>query len=111
MEAAFRSFNEQLGPVDLVIANAGIGKPTLLDPVNMTDVEDTFRINLMGVIYTLSAALPTMLSRKTGHLVGISSLAGYRGLPGESAGVSSSNSALSSSVIRSSEGWSARQSR
>ncbi|MCE9563513.1 MAG: SDR family NAD(P)-dependent oxidoreductase [Planctomycetes bacterium] len=85
VEAAFRSLNDQLGPVDLVIANAGIGKPTLLDPVNMTDVEDTFRINLMGVIYTLSAALPTMLGRKTGHLVGISSLAGHRGLPGESA--------------------------
>jgi len=37
------------------------------------------------VVYTLSAALPEMLARKTGHLVAVSSLAGYRGLPGESA--------------------------
>ena len=43
------------------------------------------RINLMGAIYTLSAALPEMLARKTGYLVAISSLAGYRALPGESA--------------------------
>jgi len=84
-EAAFRTVREQLGPVDLAIANAGVGTVTRLDPVNMADVEDMIRINLMGVIYTLSAALPGMLARKSGHLVGISSLAGYRGLPGESA--------------------------
>ncbi|VTU01587.1 short chain dehydrogenase reductase family protein : Short chain dehydrogenase/reductase family oxidoreductase OS=Myxococcus fulvus (strain ATCC BAA-855 / HW-1) GN=LILAB_16725 PE=3 SV=1: adh_short [Gemmataceae bacterium] len=85
VEATVRAVTEQLGPIDLVIANAGVGRPTHLDPVNMADVEDTFRINLMGVVYTLSAALPGMLARKSGHLVGISSLAGYRGLPGESA--------------------------
>ena len=85
VEALVRAVTEQLGPIDLVIANAGVGRPTHLDPVNMADVEDTFRINLMGVVYTLSAALPGMLARKSGHLVAISSLASYRGLPGESA--------------------------
>jgi short-subunit dehydrogenase len=85
VEAAFRTIREQLGHIDLVIANAGVGKPTLLAPVNIHDVEDMIRINLMGVIYTLSAALPEMLARKTGHLAAVSSLAGYRGLPGESA--------------------------
>jgi len=84
-ESAVRQIRERLGPVDLVIANAGVGKATLLDPVNINDVESMIRINLMGVVYTLSAALPEMLARKTGHLVAISSLAGYRGLPGESA--------------------------
>lgn len=85
VEAAFQKVREQLGPVDLVIASAGVGMPTLLNPVNMADVEDMIRINVLGVIYTLSAALPEMLSRKTGHLAAISSLAGYRALPGESA--------------------------
>jgi short-subunit dehydrogenase len=85
VESAFRHIRERLGPVDLVIANAGVGKPTLLDPVNIADVEDMIRVNVMGAIYTLAAALPEMLARKTGHLVAISSLAGYRGLPGESA--------------------------
>jgi short-subunit dehydrogenase len=85
IETAFAAVRAAFGPVDLVVANAGVGRPTLLDPVNMTDVEDTFRINLMGVVYTLSAALPEMLARKSGHLVAISSLAGYRGLPSESA--------------------------
>ncbi len=85
VEAAFATTRAQFGPVDLVIANAGVGRPTLLDPVNMSDVEDTFRINLMGVVYTLSAALPEMLARKSGHLAAVSSLAAYRGLPSESA--------------------------
>lgn len=85
VEAAFTKVRAELGPVDLVVANAGIGRPTLRDPVNMGDVEDTFRINLMGVVYTVSAALPEMLARKSGHLVAVSSLAAYRGLPAESA--------------------------
>jgi short-subunit dehydrogenase len=85
VETAFATVRARFGAIDLVIANAGVGRPTLRDPVNMGDVEDTFRINLMGVVYTLSAALPEMLARKTGHLVAVSSLAGYRGLPSESA--------------------------
>lgn len=84
VESAFHIIRKRLGPVDLVIANAGVGKPTMLDPVNLDDVEEMICINLMGVIYTLSAALPEMLSRKSGHLVAMSSLAGYRGLPCES---------------------------
>jgi short-subunit dehydrogenase len=89
VEEAFRTLREKLGPVDLVIANAGVGKATTLRPVNIVDVENMIRINLLGVIYTLSAALPEMLARKSGRLVAISSLAGYRGLPGESAYCSS----------------------
>jgi short-subunit dehydrogenase len=85
VEAAFERIRSKLGPIDLVIANAGVGKATFLAPVNIADIEEMIRINLMGVIYTLSAALPEMLARQSGHLVAISSLAGLRGLPGESA--------------------------
>jgi short-subunit dehydrogenase len=79
------SIRTALGPIDLAVANAGFGRPTLLDPVNIEDVETTFQVNTLGVVYTFAAVLPEMLARKTGHLVAISSLAGYRGLPGESA--------------------------
>ena len=74
-----------LGPIDLAIANAGVGKPTLLDPVNVADVEDMFRVNVMGMVHTFAAVVPDMLARKSGRLVAVSSIAGYRGLPGESA--------------------------
>lgn len=85
IETAVAAVRDAFGPVDLLIANAGVGRPTLLDPVNMADVEETFRVNLLGVIYAFAAVMPEMLARKSGHLVAVSSLAGYRGLPGESA--------------------------
>ncbi len=75
----------KLGPVDLLIANAGVGAPTNLDPVNIADVEKMFRVNVMGVIYAIEAVLPEMLRRRNGHLAAVSSLGSYKGLPGESA--------------------------
>jgi short-subunit dehydrogenase len=81
---AIREVATQLGPVDLLIANAGVGFPTLLDPVNVEQVEQMVRVNLLGVVYAIDAVLPEMLQRRRGHLAAVSSIAGYKGLPGES---------------------------
>jgi len=82
--AAIRDVAGQLGPVDLLIANAGVGYPTVLDPINVEQVEQMVRVNLLGVVYSVEAVLPEMLRRRSGHLAAVSSLAGYAGLPGES---------------------------
>jgi short-subunit dehydrogenase len=82
--AAVREVGARLGPVDLAIANAGAGVPTLLDPVNVADVEKMMRVNFLGTVYTFEAVLPGMLQRRRGHLAAVSSLAAYKGLPGES---------------------------
>jgi short-subunit dehydrogenase len=82
---AIAEMQQQLGPIDLMIANAGVGAPTHLHPLNIEQVERMFRVNLMGVVYTIEAALPQMLQRRTGHVAAVSSLAAYKGLPGESA--------------------------
>jgi len=84
VELAIQSISEQLGPIQLLVANAGVGVPTLRDPVNVDDVEQMFRVNVLGAIYAISAVLPGMLERGRGHLAAVSSLAGYKGLPGES---------------------------
>jgi short-subunit dehydrogenase len=84
-EAAFEHLRGRLGPVDLLVANAGVGAPTLLDPVNVGDVEKMIRVNVMGVVYSIAAVLPEMLRRGGGHLAAVSSQAAYKGLPGESA--------------------------
>ena len=84
MQAAARAIRAQLGPIDLLIANAGVGTPTLLDPVNIRDVERMIQVNLLGVVYAVEAVLPEMLARKSGHLAAVSSLAAFKGLPGES---------------------------
>jgi short-subunit dehydrogenase len=82
--AAIEALRGQLGPIDLLIANAGVGVPTLLDPMNVADTEKMIRINLLGVVYCLEAVLPEMLRRGRGHVAAVSSLAAYKGFPGES---------------------------
>src|SRR5262249_21102261 len=82
---AIRGLGQGLGPIDLLIANAGVGAPTLLNPVSIEQVERMFQVNVFGVIYSVEAVLPQMLERGRGHIAAMSSLAGYKGLPGESA--------------------------
>lgn len=91
--SAFQDLRTRLGPIDLLIANAGVGRPTLLQPFNVTDVERMFQVNVLGTIYSIEAVLPEMLQRGDGHLAAVSSLAGYKGLPGES-GYCASKAAL-----------------
>jgi len=83
--SAIHDLRTRLGPIDLLIANAGVGRPTLLNPINVADVEKMFRVNVLGVVYAIEAVLPEMLERRQGHLAAVSSLGSYKGLPGESA--------------------------
>jgi short-subunit dehydrogenase len=83
--AAIHEVAARLGPVDLLVANAGVGIPTKLEPMNVPEIERTIRVNLLGVVYALEAVLPSMLQRGRGHIAAVSSMASYKGLPGESA--------------------------
>lgn len=80
--AAVRALADRLGPVDLLVANAGVGLRSPADGFSADAVAQTFRVNVLGAAAAIEAVLPTMLERRQGHLVGISSLAGSRGLPG-----------------------------
>jgi short-subunit dehydrogenase len=82
--AAIHELASQLGPVDLLVANAGVGAPTLIEPLNTADIEAQIRVNTLGVVYGVEAVLPEMLRRGQGHIAAVSSLAAYVGLPGES---------------------------
>jgi NAD(P)-dependent dehydrogenase (short-subunit alcohol dehydrogenase family) len=79
---AVADLERRLRPIDILIANAGIGRKT--DPFDFKAelVEAQVRVNLVGVANSIEAVLPGMLQRKRGHLVCIASLASYRGLPG-----------------------------
>lgn len=93
VQTAIRTLTEKLGPADLLIANAGVGMPSGADPMNVHHVEAMMQVNFFGVVYSFEAVLPTMLSRGSGHLVAISSVAAYKGLPG-SAGYCASKAAV-----------------
>ena len=47
---AIRELAVRLGPVDLLIANAGVGYPTILEPLNVEQVEQMVRVNLLGIV-------------------------------------------------------------
>jgi len=81
MHAAVAEAARELGPIDLLIANAGVGHVIPADQFDAALFEDTIRTNLLGPVYAIEAALPAMLSRHAGHIVGVSSLAAYRGFP------------------------------
>ncbi|NIP59696.1 MAG: SDR family NAD(P)-dependent oxidoreductase [Gemmatimonadetes bacterium] len=70
-----------LGPVDLLVANAGTSENTLPASLNAARVERILRVNFLGAVYCVEAVLPGMLERDRGRLVAVSSLAGYGGLP------------------------------
>jgi NAD(P)-dependent dehydrogenase (short-subunit alcohol dehydrogenase family) len=78
---AVRRLEAELGPTDLLIASAGIGRETSALDLRAEDVADQIRVNLIGVSNSIAAVLPGMRQRRQGHLVAISSLASYRGMP------------------------------
>jgi len=78
---AVRELEHRLGPTDVLIANAGIGSATAADPYNAEGIEAMVRVNLIGVSNSIGAVLPGMIERRRGQVVGISSLASYRGMP------------------------------
>lgn len=73
--------SHDLSPLDLVIANAGISAGSG-DDENFNVTRDIFMINLVGVLNTVHPAIQMMRKNKVGHIAMISSMAGYRGLPG-----------------------------
>ncbi len=74
-----------LGPIDILIANAGTYKPDDPARFDAADYDGTMRLNFSGAVYCIEAVLPSMIERRSGYIVGVSSLVGYRGLPRASA--------------------------
>jgi short-subunit dehydrogenase len=73
----------RLGPVDLLIASAGVAGATPAEGMRAAAVARIIGVNLIGASNTIAAVLPGMLARRHGHVVAISSLASFRGLPGQ----------------------------
>ena len=91
--AAMATLAERLGPIDLLVANAGIGLGTDALAPDAETLEAEFRVNVFGAFYAIEAVVPAMRERGRGHVVAISSLASHRGLPG-AAGYCATKAAL-----------------
>ena len=80
------------GGVDVLINNAGISMRALFEDVDLAVIRELMDINFWGTVYCTKYALPTVMQRK-GVIAGMSSIAGYRGLPGRT-GYSASKYAM-----------------
>lgn len=91
---AIKSIITKWGRVDILIANAGIGiaSPAYNAPSDILSL--TFNVNVLGAANAAYAVIPQMIAQKSGQIIGISSLAAYRGQP-EAGIYCASKSALS----------------
>jgi NAD(P)-dependent dehydrogenase (short-subunit alcohol dehydrogenase family) len=88
METTIKVF----GGIDVLINNAGVSMRALLKESSVDVIKKVIDINFYGTVYCTKYALESIIERK-GTIVGVSSIAGYRGLPGRG-GYSASKFAL-----------------
>jgi short-subunit dehydrogenase len=94
--AAAGAFIARHGCPDIVIASAGVSVGTLATHAeDITVFQEVLDINVMGTVKTLQPFIGCMRSRGNGALVGIASVAGYRGLPGAAAYSASKTAVIS----------------
>ncbi|GAA3599758.1 3-oxoacyl-ACP reductase FabG [Agrococcus terreus] len=83
IDAAFTTIEAELGPVEVVVANAGITRDTLLMRMSEEDFSDVVDTNLTGAFRVVQRASKGMLRKKWGRVVLISSVVGLYGGPGQ----------------------------
>jgi len=81
MRQATAQVEAELGPTDILVASAGVGRETSALTFDADEINNQIRINLEGVVNSIDAVVAGMRERRSGHLVAMSSLASYRGIP------------------------------
>jgi NAD(P)-dependent dehydrogenase (short-subunit alcohol dehydrogenase family) len=83
--AAGQAVREALGGLDVAVLNAGTWSQFHVEPWDSQLFADHLQVNVMGAVHTMEAVVPQMLAEGRGRVVGVASVAGYRGLPGSEA--------------------------
>ncbi len=96
LKSAANQFIEKHGVPDIVIANAGVSRGTLTEiEDDLAAFQEVFDINVMGMVNTFHPFVDAMKTKGSGTLVGIASVAGFRGIPGGGAYSASKAAAIS----------------
>ncbi|MFJ3383774.1 MULTISPECIES: oxidoreductase [unclassified Curtobacterium] len=80
--AAVRAVEERLGAIDVLIANAGYGHEGVLEESPMHELRRQFDVNVFGAVAVIKAVLPGMRARRSGHVLGVTSMGGLMTVPG-----------------------------
>ncbi|MEB8338091.1 oxidoreductase [Streptomyces endophyticus] len=83
--AAVEDVEASVGPIDVVIANAGYGLEGVFEETPLSDVRAQFETNVFGAAATIQAVLPYMRRRRAGHIMAVTSMGGLMAVPGMSA--------------------------
>ncbi|MBT2683511.1 3-ketoacyl-ACP reductase [Bacillus sp. ISL-37] len=85
VQHAVEHVTEEIGPIDILINNAGIAKFGGFLELEPQEWEKIIQVNLMGTYNVTRAVLPGMIERKTGDIINVASTAGQKGAPVTSA--------------------------
>jgi 3-dehydrosphinganine reductase len=85
VEAAVADITEAGGPPDILINSAGIDHPGYFEELPLSAFRDMMDTNYFGTLHAVKAALPHMMAKRSGHIVNISSIAGFLGVFGYTA--------------------------
>lgn len=81
LQALVETTEKELGPVDLLVNNAGVEKYTHYQEVELEVIEKTLRVNLWAPEVLTRLVLPGMIERRRGHIVNVASVAGKTAVP------------------------------
>jgi NAD(P)-dependent dehydrogenase (short-subunit alcohol dehydrogenase family) len=81
IEAAISEIIQKEGKIDVLVNNAGVGITGPVEETPSEEIRNAFEINFYGPLHVIRAVLPHMRKQGSGHIVNITSIAGYTGLP------------------------------
>jgi len=85
IQSLFSDTIESTGTLDILVNNAGIGKYGLIQDFSSKDLQDVLDINVRGTYLCCQEAMKRMIPRKSGYIINIASVVGFKGYPNQSA--------------------------
>ena len=82
IDAIVADIEETVGPIDVLVNNAGYGHEGILEESPLAEMRRQFDVNVFGAVAMMKAVLPHMRRRRSGHILNITSMGGYITLPG-----------------------------
>jgi NAD(P)-dependent dehydrogenase (short-subunit alcohol dehydrogenase family) len=82
VDPTVRKIEEHVGPIDVLVNNAGYGHEGILEEAPLAELIHQFEVNVFGAVAMIKAVLPAMRHRRRGRIINITSMAGYISMPG-----------------------------